>query len=317
MAFSGFLFDEGVPVDKMLSRAGLPTLCDEKDCFVPVTRVWSFFDDAAGSTDPGLGWLVGKYVGDHNLNIALREQLENAPSLYQALYGLVEKVRSEASHLQLGIYERADDVLIYTCYPGLEEMPGYHQSQSYQLGVFFGLIRNFLGRYWSPEVVGVQAQRTPPGIDKQFPDSKMLVGRPMGYLAIARARLHETIAHCGSRSPEDTALPPNRDFTFEATLRELLRSYLFDGYPSSAMAADLMNMSERTLARRLSRCGLTYGELVDEVRFRVAKKLLRKPGAKIGDVAMQVGFDDQSNFTRMFRRIGGLSPREYRNSVLQ
>ena len=72
-----------------------------------------------------------------------------------------------------------------------------------------------------------------------------------------------------------------------------------------------MNTSERTLARRLSAHGLTYGALVDDVRFTAAKKFLQRPGARVGEVANAVGFDHQGHFTRMFRRIGGLSPRQF------
>jgi len=66
---------------------------------------------------------------------------------------------------------------------------------------------------------------------------------------------------------------------------------------------------------RHSACGLTYGTLIDEVRFAEAKKLLKKPGTRIEDVAISVGFDDQSNFTRMFRRVDGLSPGEFRKAT--
>jgi len=98
-------------------------------------------------------------------------------------------------------------------------------------------------------------------------------------------------------------------------LGEVLKSYLPDGYPAARLAAELLGVSERTLARRLSARGLTYGSLVDEVRFEAAKQLLQKPGVRIGDVAASVGFEDQANFTRMFRRIGGLSPREFRRAA--
>ena len=75
-----------------------------------------------------------------------------------------------------------------------------------------------------------------------------------------------------------------------------------------------MNTSVRTLSRRLSTDGLTYGALIDELRFKSAKELLQNPGVRIVDVAQSVGFNDQGDFTRMFRRIGGLTPREFRNA---
>lgn len=97
-------------------------------------------------------------------------------------------------------------------------------------------------------------------------------------------------------------------------LRELLKSYLPDGYPTARFVAEVMDVSERTLARRLSARGLTYGKLVDQVRFEVAKKLLQNPDVRIGEVARYVGFNGQGNFTRMFRRVGGLSPKEFRKA---
>jgi two-component system response regulator YesN len=56
--------------------------------------------------------------------------------------------------------------------------------------------------------------------------------------------------------------------------------------------------------------------VIDEVRFETSKSLLQKPDVRVGDVAAFAGFDDQSNFTRMFRRVGGLSPAEFRKEVL-
>lgn len=312
MAFSGFLTNAGVPTHKMLSAAGLPALCEDKDSFVPVTRVWSFIGAAAKSTDPELGWCVGTYVGDQNLNATLREKLETAPSLYSAVRRLIDEVRSEASHLQIGLREGEDDVLLYTCYPGMEHLPGYHQSQAYQLGVFFSLIRRFLGRHWSPQCIGVQAEHFPHGFEERFPVSKISLNQPFGYMSLSRACLSEAAAIYEPDSTAQATRLADYNFDFAGTLRELLKTYIHDGYLPAAGAAELMDVSERTLARRLSQSGVTYGELVDEVRFTAAKKLLRQPGASIGDVAMQIGFNDQRNFSRMFRRVGGMSPRDFR-----
>ena len=99
------------------------------------------------------------------------------------------------------------------------------------------------------------------------------------------------------------------------TLRVLLKSYLPDGYMSARAAAELTGISERTLARKLAAKGLTYGMLIDEVRFIEAKRELQKQDAKIEDVAISVGFDDQSKFTRMFHRVSGLTPGEFRREI--
>ena len=64
--------------------------------------------------------------------------------------------------------------------------------------------------------------------------------------------------------------------------------------------------------RRLSSYGFTYSKLLDEVRFEMARELLFDAKMRIEDVAGTVGFSDPSHFARMFRRISGLSPTEFR-----
>jgi AraC-like DNA-binding protein len=311
MAFTSFLGAVGTPVDYLLRRHRLPVLCDDSNCFVPLLRAWALFDSAARDEGPMLGWMVGEQIGDHNLNHALLRILERAPSLYQGLSLLVQKSRREASHIQMGIHERQDDILVFTHYPGMAEAPGYHDSQAYQLGLILDLIRHFLGRQWAPDEIGMERQCAPAGIEQRIPRTRIRTHQSAGYIAVPRASL--PLAARSNESKTGIADDPAccEDFDFVGTLRAMLKSYLPDGYPSARVAAHLMQVSERTLARRLSAQGLTYGMLIDEVRFTVAKRLLRKPNAKIEDVAISVGFADQSNFTRMFRRIGGLSPTEY------
>jgi AraC-like DNA-binding protein len=315
LAFSAFLRHVGAPVERYMRRQGLPVLCDDPDVFVPLARAWSFFDAAARHEDPMLGWLVGAHVGDHNLNAGLLRKLETAPTLLQALHGLVRLVSAEASHLHLGIHERRDDVLYYMHYPGMRETPGHMISQAYQLEIVLDLIRHFLGRHWVPREIGIESPLVPCVAEEHFPGSRILIQQQVGYIAVPRSCLHRAALCRSARfgGADDPVL--TEKFDYMDTLRAVLKAYLSEGYPSARFAAALMNTSVRTLARRLSTYGLTYGALIDELRFKSAKEQLREPSVRIGDVARSVGFDDQGDFTRMFRRVGGLSPREFHNAA--
>ena len=57
---------------------------------------------------------------------------------------------------------------------------------------------------------------------------------------------------------------------------------------------------------------LTYSRLLDQVRFEKAAEMLRKTDAKIIDVAYATGYENPSHFSRAFRRIAGVTPREFR-----
>ncbi|MEH6636600.1 MAG: helix-turn-helix domain-containing protein [Halioglobus sp.] len=315
LAFTSWLSTAGVSVERLLRVQKLPVMCDEPDFFVPVPNLWGFFEAAARAVDPDVGWLVGKHMGDQNLNHSLLQKLQRAPSLYLALQGLVQSVREEASDLQLGLYERADDVLLFTHYPGLSNVPGYDQSQAYQLGLFIGVVRHFLGKHWVPDEIGVQCQRSPTGLMEIFPHSRIRTGQNIAYVAVPRNGLHRAALPRAVEPLSDGTSGGKNDFEFAGKLRAILRSYLPDGYPSASFAAELMGISERSLARRLSAKDLTYGNVVDDLRFTMAKELLQNSDQQIGEVALSVGFQDQSNFNRMFRRMGGTSPKQFRKAM--
>ena len=87
------------------------------------------------------------------------------------------------------------------------------------------------------------------------------------------------------------------------------------GPPSPTDAEARRNRaSGLTSCRGIARNSTSYGEVVDRVRFDTARRLLDQSDVHIADIASAVGFTDQRNFARMFRRISGLSPREYRNT---
>ena len=314
MAFAAFLRHIGAPVERHMRRHGLPVLCDDPDVFVPLARVWSFFDTAARREGPGLWWLVGAHIGDHNINAGLLRKLETAATLLQALRGLMRMVSAEASDLNIGIHERQDDVLLYMSYVGMRGATGHMISQAYQLEIIVDLIRHFLGRHWIPTEIGIESSLATSVAEEHFPGCRILTGQQSGYIAVPRSGLHRSalIDNAKVDGPDNPPLAKNFDYT--DTLHSVLKSYLSEGYPTARFAAELMNTSVRTLSRRLSTDGLTYGALIDELRFKSAKELLQNPGVRIVEVAQSVGFNDQGDFTRMFRRIGGLTPREFRNA---
>ena len=61
--------------------------------------------------------------------------------------------------------------------------------------------------------------------------------------------------------------------------------------------------------------GTTFQEYVLRRRMGQAIRLLQNPSASITDVCYTVGFNDQSHFTRIFRRYIGVSPSAYRKNL--
>jgi len=314
-AFAGFAQETGAPMNRLLRRAGLPVYCDVPAALVPLRRAWALFEATAQTVDPSVGWHVGRFAGNNLLSAGLLERLEHAPTLYQSLHCLVRLSSSEASHLKLGIGERHDDIVFHTSYSPLKDWPGYAISQAYQLEVYIDIVRHYLGRNWVPEEIGIEHSVVPAVAEEHFPNTRILPNQPMGYITVPRACLHKPASHPAPQSTQDESVVVSSDFDLVDTLRAVVSAYLPDGYPSVPRMAAVLEMSGRTLIRRLAERRLTYQGVVDSVRFQQATALLRDTDFPIGDIGRFVGFDDPAHFARMFRRVGGLSPRQFRQSL--
>jgi AraC-like DNA-binding protein/ligand-binding sensor protein len=63
--------------------------------------------------------------------------------------------------------------------------------------------------------------------------------------------------------------------------------------------------------------GLNFTDYVSRVRVEKAKNLLLNPNARVSEVAFEVGFQSLTHFNRVFRRVVGESPSEYREDLPQ
>jgi AraC-like DNA-binding protein len=98
----------------------------------------------------------------------------------------------------------------------------------------------------------------------------------------------------------------------QGRVREVLTQRLADGEPSQEQLAEFLNMSARTLQRKLGEGGTTYKEILDETRRVLALAYLSAPRHSVSDVTYLLGFSACSSFTRAFRRWTGQSPSVWR-----
>ncbi|WP_236705926.1 helix-turn-helix transcriptional regulator [Frankia sp. ACN1ag] len=92
-----------------------------------------------------------------------------------------------------------------------------------------------------------------------------------------------------------------------------------EGHPHAATIGAVcraVGVSERTLRRRFAAStGLTWRQYLLHSRMARAAALLSEPGPTVLDVAIAVGFDSASAFTRAFRQHTGDTPTAYRRRV--
>ena len=100
-------------------------------------------------------------------------------------------------------------------------------------------------------------------------------------------------------------------------LEEYIQShYMYD--ISMQDVAQTMNYSEAYFSKLFKQCfQKNFTAYLTEFRVNEAKRQLRQPTINVKDVGKAVGYADSNYFTKVFRRITGMSPTEYRLSVFQ
>lgn len=79
--------------------------------------------------------------------------------------------------------------------------------------------------------------------------------------------------------------------------------------------ADQVYVSQWHLSKLLNKhTGKTFSDLLNGARMDRSKELLKDPALRICDVAEMVGFQDLAHFSRVFKKMEGMSAGEYRNT---
>jgi AraC-like DNA-binding protein len=93
-------------------------------------------------------------------------------------------------------------------------------------------------------------------------------------------------------------------------------SLLPHGGVRADMVAKKLGMSERTLARRLAEEGVTFIEIVQQLKSTLARYYLEDTTMPISQIAWLLGFEEPSSFSHACKRWTGKTPREMRGADL-
>jgi two-component system response regulator YesN len=123
--------------------------------------------------------------------------------------------------------------------------------------------------------------------------------------------VHQAIDLC----LEEINICPISDNALIALTRQYIRTHLAQDLTRETIAAHVY-LHPSYLSRLFKHeMGVTLSDYITAERVQAACRLLESPAIKIGAVAAQVGYPQFSYFCRVFRRVTGMSPQEYRQKV--
>lgn len=113
-------------------------------------------------------------------------------------------------------------------------------------------------------------------------------------------------------------IKPAREASFPASVSQFLESVFNPGKMPGTIAsyASEIGISENYLSRLVKKhTGRSVGAWIDIVRIQRAKRLLSDTSQPIIDIAAAVGIDDQSYFSRLFKKETSLTPSDFRKKM--
>lgn len=113
---------------------------------------------------------------------------------------------------------------------------------------------------------------------------------------------------------EALASRPKERASIRSNVERIIPQLLPHGRACASEVARQLGMSPRTLSRKLRDDGVTFVDMLDELRAALAKRYLSDRELPVSEIAWLLGYRETSSLTNAFRRWTGMTPRQFRLS---
>jgi len=110
----------------------------------------------------------------------------------------------------------------------------------------------------------------------------------------------------------DSAAVPDR--MIDSVLEEM-RQHFTEDIQLTSLAAQYAISSGRLSTIIKDELQMTFSDYIAQLRIQSAKELLRDESLSIQEIAERVGYNDYYYFTKVFKKVQGISPSKYRKSL--
>lgn len=310
----GLLDEIGVPLKPGLIAAHLPTrIVEDREGYVPFRAACTWMDrEVRNQGIDNLGLRAVLREGSIAVPEGLRDTILAAPTLYQGICIWADLMHRESSHAACWLDDGGKDLRLHFSSTFAQDVPGQANWIWFATTLHLTVVRLFLGPDWCPPEMAVPYYDVGQAAAQALmPDTRFIRDPKITGLTIPRELLSAGPLAPAMVAPAVDDLPNPPD-SLETSLAELVRLRLPDGAPRIEEAAEAAGLRVRTLQRRLAEQSLSYEQLVSNLRFELGRQMLDGGDMPISDISRELGYTNATHFARAFRRIAGMSPREYR-----
>lgn len=166
-----------------------------------------------------------------------------------------------------------------------------------------------------PEPPGSDAHRQYFQCPVHFGASALSLRWPLSMLDRLNSRRNEVLVEQLEQHAEQILSSMQAQDPLLPQLRHHILHCLHDGEPDFATVARRMGVGERTLYRQMQERGIRFKAELNQIRFDMARQYLADRTLSLMEIALLLGYTDQSVFTRAFRSWSGMTPQQYRKGA--
>jgi AraC-like DNA-binding protein len=305
----------GLPPERLLD--GTSHSLDDRDGRVTEAAANALFERAALLLDdPDLGLHVGEGIRPGHYG-ALGYVAMNCGTLAEALDSLRRYQALVIDLGEVGIAMQAGH-LVLRWQPETERP--YRQLAEFNLAGLLSFTRWLIGSAAQPAWIDL-AYPAPASLREhqrifacplRFDTESYRLALPQSALGTALIQPDPAMRELMQRLAEQqlAALPRGDDLLAQA--RAMIAKGLRQPPVELDRIATQLALSPRSLQRKLADAGLSFTQLIEQVRRELAERHLRDATMNLTDVAFLLGYSEQSAFQRAFKRWSGQTPAQYR-----
>ncbi len=307
----------GGNADELFNRAGLSHAELEPDSWISYRKFLLLLEDAAQSTYcPHFGLELSRQQ-DIGILGALGFIIQQAPDLRTALRELTMHFGHHNQGADVSMWVEGDVAQwFFTC--KLEGKVRTWQQVDLVAGIGIDLFRLLVPTAWSP--TGVYFSHARPKdvrpYKKRF-DCPVFFDWESSFTTFDAAVLDTPISEANPqlhRVLEDHLNTIQLSFPNDycGQISHLIQQAMTTGDCSIERVASSLNINKRTLQRQLNTYDTSYKNLLEEVRFNIARRYLMESSGSLTALADMLCYSELSAFSNAFRAHAGVSPRAWK-----
>ena len=304
----------------LLRKVGLDqaTLCDP-DMIVPSSVFGELFAHCAETTGCGhFGLLVGA-EGSLSWLGRVGFIVRNSPNVEVALQSLAKYFHHHDRSVVLTLGDADGQASL--SYALLFKMKAHHQWLSSMMVYYVMIMRELCNLTWRPREVTFAMPR-PANIrpyqnlfrsELTFDAAETAIIFDPSYLQRPLPNAQPELRRLLLKDVDES--DPRVLDNFPLDVIRIVRAHIGTGHCTAKNISVLLGVTVRALSSRLDENGTSFKQIVEDVRFELAKQLIQHTDMPLRDISEKLDYSEISAFTRAFSRWSGTAPGTWRRSV--